>query len=84
MVGEECGRQGMVFIPLAIESMGGFHEVAVKEVRKLGSALARQTGQEEGEAISHFFQKLSVLLIKGNAALPPGEKQGAWQWPGAS
>ena len=66
---EECRRQGISFIPLAPESLGGWHEVGEKEVRKLGSALARQTGQVEEVAISRLFQKLSILLMKGNCAL---------------
>ena len=49
--------------------MGAWHEVAVAEVRKLGSALGRHTGQEEEEATSHLFKKLSILLMKGNSAL---------------
>ena len=61
--------QGLVFIPLAVESLGGWHEAVVGELRKLGGALARHTGQLEGEAISHLFQRLSILLVKGNAAL---------------
>ena len=32
---------------------------------KLGSALARQTGQEEGEVKGQLFQRLSLLLMKG-------------------
>ena len=36
---------------------------------KLGVALARHTRQLEGEAISHLFQRLSILLVQGNAAL---------------
>ena len=67
--GELCRGQGIVFTPLALESFGGWHEVAERELRKLGSALARQTGQEEAVAIAHLFQKLSVLLMKGNTAL---------------
>ena len=43
--GEECRRQGIVFTPLALETLGGWHEVAEAELRKLGAALARQTGQ---------------------------------------
>ena len=39
------------------------------EIRKLASALARQTGQEEKEARSHLFQRLSILLVRGNCAL---------------
>ena len=66
---EQCRRQGLAFIPLAAESLGGWHEVAVAEVRKLGSAIGRHTGQEDGEATSHLFQQLSILLMKGNAAM---------------
>ena len=39
------------------------------QVKRLGSALARHTGQEESEAICHVTQRLAVLLAKGNAAL---------------
>ena len=67
--GELCRRQGLAFVPLAAESLGGWHEVAEAELRKLGTALARQTGQEDGVATSHIFQKLSVLLVKGNSAM---------------
>ena len=45
--GEACRRQGIEFLPLALESLGGWSEVAENQVRKLGSALARQTGDEE-------------------------------------
>ena len=38
-------------------------------VKKLGAALARHTGQEEGEAISHLWGRLGVLLQRGNAAI---------------
>jgi len=33
------------------ESHGGWHEVAVTEVERLGVALARQSGQDEDEAV---------------------------------
>jgi hypothetical protein len=66
---EECRRQGIVFLPLAAESLGGWHKVAVAEARKLGAALARHTGQEEGEAQQQLFQRLSILLMRGNASL---------------
>ena len=75
--GELCRRQGIVFIPLALETFGGWHEAAEQELRKLGSALARQTGQEDAVATSHLFQKLSVLLMKGNAALINNREPGA-------
>ena len=50
-------------------SFGGWHEMAVREVERLGAALARQTGQEEDEAVRHLWGKLSLLLQRGNAAI---------------
>ena len=66
---EECRQQGIVFLPLAAESLGGWHQTAEREVKKLGSALARHTGQLEGEAISHLWGRLGILLQRGNAAI---------------
>ena len=53
--GEACRRQGLAFLPLAVESLGGWHALAEEEVRKLGASLGRHTGQEESEAISQLF-----------------------------
>ena len=50
---EDCRREGIAFLPLVVESLGGWHTAAEAEVRKLGAALARQTGQEEGEVLRH-------------------------------
>ena len=66
---EDCRRQGIAFIPMVAESFGGWHTSAEQEVKKLASALARHTGQEEGEAISHLWGRLGVLLQRGNAAI---------------
>ena len=38
-------------------------------MKKLGAALARQTGQEEGEAVGHLWGRLGILLQRGNAAI---------------
>jgi len=67
--GENCRRAVMVFLPLQMETLGGWHDQTVSLVKRLGSALARQTGQDESEAIRHFAQRLAVLLAKGNSAL---------------
>ena len=60
---EDCRRQGIAFLPLAVESFGGWHSAAVGEVGKLAAALARQTGQEEGEAVRHLWGRLSIRVI---------------------
>ena len=66
---EACNHQGISFIPLAAESLGAWHKTAVAEVKKLGSAKARHLGMEESTTIQQLFQKLSVCLMRGNAAL---------------
>jgi hypothetical protein len=67
--GEGCRLAGMVFLPMVVETFGGWEESAVAQLKKLGSALARHTGEEESQKISHLYQRLAILLVKGNAAL---------------
>ena len=43
--------------------------MAEREVRKLGVALDRHTGQEESEAIGHLWRRLGVLVQRGNAVI---------------
>ena len=66
---ELCDQQGIAFIPVVAESMGGWHKVAMEQLKKLGSALARHTGQEEGETIGHLVTRASILLQKGLSSL---------------
>ena len=66
---QACEREGLSFIPLPVETLGGWHKKAVEQLRKLARAQARCTGKEEEESIRHLFQRLGVLLVKGNAAL---------------
>ena len=40
--------------------------MGAREVERLGAALARQSGQEEDEAVRHLWGKLGILL---NAAI---------------
>ena len=66
---ELCREQGIKFIPIVAESLGGWHKVALEQFRKLGSALARHTGQDEGEKTGHLVKRASILLQKGLAAM---------------
>ena len=67
--GKACRREGLVFIPMPWETLGGWHEETVNQVKKLASAQARQTGEDQGVVTRHLYQRLSVLLTRGNAAL---------------
>ena len=68
------------------ETFGGWHRVGEREIKKLGSALARHTGQDEGEAVHHL--RLGILLQRGNAAIlgnripnfPPPQVDGIHEW----
>ena len=62
--GEACRLAGLVFIPLPMEILFGWHKKTVEQVRKIGSALARHTGQEESEAICHLGQSFKCLIFK--------------------
>ena len=43
--------------------------MAIGEIKKLAGALVRHIGEEEGETIRRSFVWLSVLVMKGNAAI---------------
>ena len=64
-----CREQGIAFIPVVAESLGGWHKVALEQLHKLSSALARHTGQEEGEKFDHLVKRVSILLQKGLASM---------------
>ena len=67
-----CNQQG-----IAVESLGAWHKPAILEVKKLGSLLARHTGEDESTTTKHLFQQLSIALVKGNAALMNSRNPGA-------
>ena len=76
-VAEACQQQGLVFLPIALETLGGFHQVAVEQVKRIGAAIARNQGSDERLATRQLFQRLSLTLMRGNAALIVGRKPDA-------
>ena len=61
--GEACRKAGMVFIPMPMETLGGWHEQTVLQVKKLASAQARHTGGDQSETTRHLSQRLSIRTI---------------------
>ena len=61
---DACRQQGLVFLPIALETLGGMHHLAIRQLKRLGSALARHTGSDERETIGHLIQKISLHLDK--------------------
>ena len=70
--GEPCRQAGLAFIPLAADTLGGWHSVASKQVTKLATAQARHIGEAEDVTVRLLRQRLSLLLMKGNSALLVG------------
>ena len=64
-----CRLQGIVFIPFAMETLGGYHAEAITQVKQLAAALARSKGSEEGEVTSQLFGRLSLTLMRANALM---------------
>ena len=64
-----CQDQGIAFLPIAIETLGGFHKVAIEQVKRIGVAVARHQGVLETFAVKQLFQRLSLTLMRGNASL---------------
>ena len=61
---DDCEREGIVFLPLAAESLGGWHPVAVQLVVKLGAALTCNTGEDDQvvTVAIQLWQGLTALL----------------------
>ena len=63
-----CFRRKLTLWPghlIVAETFGGWHPSAQREVKKLGSALARHTGQDEAEAVSHLWGGAGHLTPAG-------------------
>ena len=65
----DCLQEGLIFIPLPLECLGGFHQKTCEVVKTLGRQLSLQTGCDEAQTVNHLFQRLSIMLMKGNSAL---------------
>ena len=66
---DNCRNQGVFFQPLVVESFGGWDRDALTFLKELGRQGARRWGKDAALEIKFLFQKLSVSLQRGNAAL---------------
>ena len=64
-----CRAEGIFFQPLVVESFGGWDKEAVVYLKKIATQDARRWGKSSALEIKHFFQRLSIALQRGNAAL---------------
>ena len=64
-----CEREGIEFFPLVVETFGGWHPQSAEVITKLARQLSAQSGQPFEETSRHIYQRLSILLTKGNSAM---------------
>ena len=55
--------------PVVVEALGGWHEDAAYVIARLARQLASHTGKEAEEQIKYLFQRMGILLMRGNSAL---------------
>ena len=67
--GELCRREGIAFIPVVAESLGGLHPTAVEQLRRLARGVSMKTGEEEGTALNHLLSRVSLTLMKGLSSM---------------
>ena len=69
--GEACQAEGVCFQAIPIEVLGGWGagDMGEKVVKQLAKALARVGGHNEGDTARHLFQRMSILLMRGNSQL---------------
>ena len=67
---DACNAQRISFIPLPVETYGGWHPVAERQISRLGRELARSPANaSQDSACKHLFQRLALSIQKGNASL---------------
>ena len=65
----DCQAQGIFFQPLVVETFGGWDADALKFLKEMGRQDARRWGRDSAQEIKFLFQRLSIVLQRGNAAL---------------
>ena len=63
---EPCNRQGIVFLPLAVESLGAWYPLAVKEVKKQVPKPGTAVTMSPSRPLDYFknFQWLSSVATR--------------------
>jgi hypothetical protein len=66
---DSCRIAGISFIPLAVETLGGWSREGVDFIRSVGRLQGQHLGLDPLETTHHLFQRLSVILWRGNACM---------------
>ena len=67
--GEEGKEAGINFIPIVVETLGGWSIEAIQTIADIGRLQGQPLGITPGDSIRHLFQRLAISLWRGNATL---------------
>ena len=66
---DACRSIGVHFVPIVAETLGGWSEGAIDTITSIGRLQGQRLGIPPPDSTRHLFQRLSISLWKGNAAL---------------
>ena len=64
-----CRAAGIAFVPLVVESLGGWSNEAADTITKIGRCQGHRLGVPPAESIRHLFQCCAITLWRGNASM---------------
>ena len=64
-----CTERGLAFVPLPVSTLGAWEPGAAEHIRDFARFQAARSGHNKGLTIRHLFERLSVLIQRGNANL---------------
>ena len=66
---QPCANEGIEFFPMVVETLGGWHPDSCELITRLARQLASRSGGDAEETTRHLYQRLSILLNRGNSNL---------------
>jgi hypothetical protein len=66
---DRCAAEGLSFLPLAVDSYGGWHARSLEALTKLGRQVARVVGKREDEAVMQLRQRAAVLHVRDSVEM---------------
>ncbi len=64
-----CRAIGVIFIPLVVESLGGWSQEDTQTIVCIGRLQGQRLGIPPANSTRHLFQRLAISLWRGNASL---------------
>jgi hypothetical protein len=71
---DRCRAVGIDFVPLAVETFGGWDTSAVDSLKPIARNVGRRSDVNHSTTTRHLFQRLNVTLQCGNAILLAGRR----------